>query len=86
MLIVPMIGVLIMHDVLQNYVTMKVIVITKLRWSCKGVEKPFDCVVGKGAAVDDIHEVWHRVTRVEGSQTTTILCRPIFISFSQARV
>ena len=28
MLIVPMIGVLIMHDVLQNYVTMKVIVIT----------------------------------------------------------
>ena len=30
MLIVPMIGVLIMHDVLQNYVTMKVIVITSL--------------------------------------------------------
>ena len=30
MLIVPMIGVLIMHDVLQNYVTMKVIVITTL--------------------------------------------------------
>ena len=28
MLIVPMIGVLIMNDVLQNYVTMKVIVIT----------------------------------------------------------
>ena len=32
MLIVPMIGVLIMHDVLQNYVTMKVIVITSVTW------------------------------------------------------
>ena len=30
MLIVPMIGVLIMHDILQTYVTMKVIVITSL--------------------------------------------------------
>ena len=29
MLIIPMIGVLIMHDVLQNYVTMKVIVINR---------------------------------------------------------
>ena len=40
MLIVPMIRVLIMHDVLQNYVTMKVIVITTHPWQAPSWTPP----------------------------------------------
>ena len=68
MLIVPMIGVLIMHDVLQNYVTMKVIVITIMCYFFQsivpqGLKEPGICELTRRRFIfqDLISDLFHRL-------------------------